>query len=236
MSVCHGATVCSLRSTFCLSQFNVSQAGRVKYFIHMAADKRLLWLVGLCSALSLCLLSSFLFLRLSSSSGELILPSLFPTSLRWLYDCNHPFAAAVVTGGVYSCSEHHIWWHQQNEVYQNVAVYVYSIYWTGLDPSRKATGVTNAALSLCLALCVAWALLHQKMRNINRYCTAIHQFVSAFSCGVSDLSMNGGFMSAVCLSLSVSSTKPPRGVEDALACVKPVYQSNLFWQAHRDVW
>lgn len=129
----------------------------------------------------------------------------------------------------------HIWWHKQNEGFECVSVCVCACALNSSDLYLwiKATCVRKRFIypvKLYEQYCI------QKMRNHNRFCTLTCQFIRIPSNLVSGLSVNGGFMRSVCLHSSVSSTKPPWGVEDTLAGVILVNQNNLFWQTRRDVW
>lgn len=187
---------------------------------------------------SLSLLSPSLFLSLSIffSSRVIILSSLFPMSLCWLCDRNHAMQVPwqqVECILPLSANLPHLMTQAEWGISVCVCVCMWALNSSDLYLWIKAMGVRNRFIypvKLYKQYCI------QKMRNHNWFRTLTCQFIRIPSNLVSGLSANGGFMRRVCLHSSVSSTKPPWGVEDTLAGVILVNPNNLFWQTRRDVW
>lgn len=173
------ACCCSIRIHFeCLkihasltrvfSPPGVQHTVKVKYFTHITADKRLLWLVvsvqlshSVCPPPPFCLSSSLYLLSLRRTHSFKLI-SHEPPLIVWLQS---PHTAAMVTGGVYSCSERKfntsfddisrmkrmsMCPHVCVCVCARVFAQVHLIYLTDLYPTQKATGVGNSVI------CAVW--------------------------------------------------------------------------------
>lgn len=201
----------------------------------MATDKRLLWL--LVSAQLPLSASSFpfslslsVYLLFLQSTHSLKLISHEPLLIVWSQSRH---AGTMATGGVYTASECKFATFDDTSRMKGLSVCMCALNSSDLYLWIKAMRVRNRFIypvKLYEQYCI------QKMRNHNRFRTLTCQFIRIPSNLVSGLSVNGGFMRSVCLHSSVSSTKPPWGVEDTLAGVILVNQNNLFWQTWRDVW
>lgn len=189
-------------------------------------------------------LSVFLFLWWAHSS-ELI--SQEPRLIVWLQSSH---AASMVTGGVFSCSlckfnttsdDISTMWCERtcpcvcvcvSGAHTHVHVQVRLIYPADFRPPSKATSVKSNVLSPRRRVgCTVRGLLHQKMRNINRYVSVICQFVSFLPFGAPGLSVNGGFMSAV--GLCIFHSVPLRSGECPCLCKTNVSEHSVWMASER---